>query len=354
LCRRDTADKFIHFRALYGLAYAYLLPGDLRSARPLAEQLLDFAERVRDPELLAYAHFEMGCELFWPAEFAAAREYLERGITLYDPEWGVSATFRHAFNCASDCYAFLGRVLWLLGYPDQALHCSRRAVKIAEEISHPFSLVIALSWRAALHQLRREVARTRDVAEAALALATEQIIPFFSAHAMVLRGWALVEQGRCEEGIAQLRHGVDAYRATGADLESPHWLALVAEACGKAGEIEAGLGALAKAFDLIAQTGIVYYEAELHRIGGELRLARDLADASQAAERSFLYALEIARQQQAKSWELRAATSLARLWGQQGRRTEARDLLAPVYSWFTEGFDTVDLKDAKRLLDELT
>jgi predicted ATPase len=176
---------------------------------------------------------------------------------------GVSATSRHAFNCASDCYAFLGRVLWLLGYPDQALQCSRRAVTIAEEISHPFSLAIALGWRAALHQLRREVPQTRVVAEAALALATEQIIPFFAAHSMALRGWALVEQGRHHEGIAQLRQGVEAYRATGADLESPHWLALLAEACGKAGEIEAGLGALATAFDLVARTRIAYYEAFL-------------------------------------------------------------------------------------------
>ena len=267
---------------------------------------------------------------------------------------GVSATSRHAFNCASDCYAFLGRVLWLLGYPDQALQCSRRAVTIAEEISHPFSLAIALGWRAALHQLRREVPQTRVVAEAALALATEQIIPFFAAHSMALRGWALVEQGRHHEGIAQLRQGVEAYRATGADLESPHWLALLAEACGKAGEIEAGLGALATAFDLVAQTGIAYYEADLNRLGGKLRLARDPAGASQLAERSFLHAIDIARAQQAKSWELRAATSLARLWGEQGRRTEAQELLAPVYSWFTEGFDTADLKEAKELLDQLT
>jgi len=331
------------------LAYAYLLPGDLRSARPLADQLLDLAERAHDPELLAYAHFELGCELLWPGELDAARQHLEQGIALYNPEWGVSATSRHAFNCASDCYAFLGRVLWLLGYPDHALRCSRQAIAIAEEVSHPFSQAVALGWTAALHQSRREVARTREVAEATLALATEQTIPFFVAHAMVLRGWASVEQGHCEEGIAELRAGVDAYHATGANLETPHWLALLAEACGKTGRIDDAHAVLREARSLVERTGIRYHEAELHRLEGEWSIGCNEG----RSEACFRRAVEIARAHQAKSFELRAALNLARLWQRQGRRAEALDLLAPVYGWFTEGFDTPDLKEAKVLLEEL-
>jgi predicted ATPase len=225
-------------------------------------------------------------------------------------------------------------------------------VAAAEDLSHPFTSTVAFQWATVLHQLRREAAPTLNAAEATLALATEQGFPFLGAHAMALRGWALVQQGCHGEGIDIIRQGIDADHRTGADLEDSHWLALLAEACGKAGRPEEGLLAVAEALAHGAKTGAVYYQAELHRLEGELRLDRDPADAL-AAEASFRRAIEIARQQQAKSWELRAATSLARLWRDQWRRVEARELLAPVYGWFTEGFDTADLKDAAALLDEL-
>jgi class 3 adenylate cyclase/predicted ATPase len=352
LCQRAAPDTPAHFRALYGLAYAYLIRGDLRRARPLAEQLLDLAGRLQDPELLAYAHFEMGCELLWSAELVAARAHLEQGIALYDPEWGRPASSRHAFNCASNCHAFLTRVCWHLSYPEHAMRHRGQAIAIAEDISHPFSQAVALGWTAALHQLRGETRRTQELAETLLAFATEQVFPFFAAHSMVFRGWALVEHGQSEEGIAQLREGLIAYRATGAELESSHWLGLLAEVCRHTGKAEEGLRVVAEAFDHIAQSGIVYYEPELQRLEGELRLCHDPADA-QKAEACFRRALAVARQQQAKSWELRAVMSLARLWRDQGKPQQARELLAPVYGWFTEGFDTRDLKEAKALLDEL-
>jgi predicted ATPase len=187
------------------------------------------------------------------------------------------------------------------------------------------------------------------MAEAGLAFTTEQIIPFFAAHAMVLRGWALVEQGRCEEGIAGLRAGVQAYRATGANLESSYWLALQAEACGKLGRINEALAMVREALAEVERSGICYHEAELNRLEGELLLGLD----EERSEVCFHRAIEIARSQNAKSFELRAALSLAGLWHRRGRRTAAHDLLAPVYGWFTEGFDTADLKEAKALLDEL-
>ena len=290
---------------MYGANFFYHVRGEIRLARDLAQELLEVAQRLQDRELLAYGHFAVGDTLLWFGELGVARTHLERALALYDPERGREAAFRRGFNCGSNSYLFLTRVLWHLGYPDQAVRCSQQAIAIAGEISHPFSLAGALSWGAALHQLRREAGRTLEVADADLALTTEQIIPFYAAQAMVLRGWALVEQGRREEGITQLREGLAAYRATVARLECSHWLALLAEAYRDTGQPEEGLRLIAEALRHVAQTGIVYYEAELHRLDGELQLQLDTPD-EQRAETSFRRALGTARQQQAKSWELRA------------------------------------------------
>jgi class 3 adenylate cyclase/predicted ATPase len=352
LAPRAGTDTPAHFRAIYGLYYAYLMRGNLRAARPLADQLLDLAGRLRDPELLAYAHFEMGLQRLWSAELSDARLHFERGIALYDPQWGRAAASRHAFDCASNCHSFLTRVLWHLGYPDEALRHSEQAIAIARDVSHPFSQGVALSWTTALHQLRGEIRQTRELAEALLAFATEQVFPFLAAHAMVFRGWALVKEGEREKGIVQLRTGLAAYRAAAGELESSHWLGLLTEACWDAGQTKEGLRVLAEALGHVARTGIVYYEPELNRLQSELYLYRDPSQA-QKAEACARQAIEIARGQGAKSWELRAATSLARLWGEQGRRVEARELLAPIYGWFTEGFDTADLREAAALLAEL-
>ena len=203
-----------------------------------------------------------------------------------------------------------------------------------------------------IHQLRGEVALCRERAESALALATEQVLPYWAAYAIVLSGWALVEEGQEEEGLVRLRAGIDANRATGAKVREPQWLALLAEACLDTGRVEEGLSAVGEALVVTEQTGARYREAEFDWLEGELRLAAKQPDES-GAEASFRKAIAIARAQEAKSWELRAATSLARLLARQGRRVEARDLLAPVYGSFTEGFDTPDLKGAKALLDQL-
>src|SRR5262249_33297142 len=193
----------------------------------------------------------------------------------------------------------------------------------------------------------------QERAEAAIRLAKEQGSPFWVAWGSVLRGWALAHQGQAQEDIEQLRQGFIAFRATGAELGRPHWLALLAEAQGTLGEPEAGLTALAEALVHVEHTGERYYEAEVHRLKGSLLLQQN-SDNQVEAETCFHKALDIARSQQAKSFELRTATSLARLWQQQGKRQEAHDLLAAVYNWFTEGFDTADLQEAKALLAELT
>jgi len=219
-------------------------------------------------------------------------------------------------------------------------------------------LATVLSWAAALHLLRREAQTVQERAEATLALTNEHAIAFFAAHGMVLRGWALVEQGQGQEGVAQVRRGSAAYRATRAEVERPHWCALLAEACGKVGQAEEGLTVLAEALAVVDENGDRYYESELYRLRGELTLAQSKVPSLKSqgqkdVEECFQKAIAIAQRQQAKSLELRAVISLSRLWQQQGKREEAHQLLADVYGWFTEGFDTKDLQEAKALLEKL-
>jgi predicted ATPase len=225
-------------------------------------------------------------------------------------------------------------------------------VTLAQPIVHPFSLGAALSAAAMFHQFRREVHAVQERAEAAISLATEQGFPHWMVQGAILRGWTLAHQGQVKEGIEQIQQGLIALRATGAELLRPYYLALLAKAHGTMRQPEEGLTALAEALTLVDTTGERWYAPELYRLKGQLLLQQS-SDNSTEAETCFHDALAIARNQQAKSFELRAVTSLARLWQQQGKRQEAQDLLAPVYHWFTEGFDTADLKEAKALLHEL-
>jgi predicted ATPase len=225
-------------------------------------------------------------------------------------------------------------------------------VTLAQQIAHPFSLGFALSFAAVFHQLRREGYAVQECAEVAISLAVEQGFPIWRAMSSIPRGWALVQQGQAQEGIEQMHQGLRAHHATGAEIGRPYWLALLAEAHGSIGEPEAGLTVLMEALTLVDTTGERWYEPELYRLKGAL-LLQQASDNQAEAENCFQQAIAVAQNQQAKSFELRAAISLARLWQQQGKRQEAYDLLAPVYHWFTEGFDTADLQEAKALLDAL-
>jgi predicted ATPase len=213
-------------------------------------------------------------------------------------------------------------------------------------------LAYALHNTSLLHQLRHEEQAGHERAEAVMALSREQGFPYWLALGTIRRGWALAAQGQRAEGVEQIQQGIAAWRATGADVNRPWWLALLAEACGKAGKAEEGLTALAEALTAVHATANRVCEAELYRLKGEL-LLQQVTPEVQQAEACFQQALAIARRQQAKSWELRAATSLSRLWQRQGKHAEAYALLAPIYGWFTEGFDTADLQDAKALLADL-
>jgi predicted ATPase len=238
----------------------------------------------------------------------------------------------------------------LLGYPDQALQRSQEALTLARELAHPFSVATALIFAAEIHRYRREAHMTYERAEAALVLSCEQGFAFRLAQATILRGWALVEQGQGEAGIAQIRQGLAAYRATG--VATAGYLAVLAEASGKVGQIEEGLRVVAEALALENRSGEGQGSTGLYRLKGELLLTLS-SEHHTEAETSFQQALDVARRQQAKSLELRAAMSFARLWQRQGKRHEARELLAPIYGWFIEGFDTADLQEARALLEEL-
>ncbi len=357
LCQH-TGETSQLFPVLRGLWEFYELQAEYQTARDLGEQLLTLAQRVPDPALLLVAHDVLGDTLVWLGEFAAAREHLERGIVLYDRQQHRVHTFLYGYDSGMACLSFVATALWHLGYPDQALKRSQEALTLARELSHPHSLVFALEFAAWLHDLRREGQAAHEWAEAAITLSTEQGFPFWVAWGTILRGWALVEQGQGEDRIAQIRQGMTAYQATGAELGCSSYLALLAEAYGKVGRTGEGLTVLAEALALVDRTGERFWEAELYRLKGELTLAQSsvqgLASSVQKeAEECFLRAIEIARRQQAKSLELRAVMSLARLWQQQGKREEARQMLAEIYGWFTEGFDTADLKEAKTLLEAL-
>jgi predicted ATPase len=250
------------------------------------------------------------------------------------------------------CHIHAAWALWYLGYPDQGLARSHETLRLAQQSAHPYSLTYVLGYTAQLHQYRREGRFAQEYAEAAIRLATDQGFPQQKAIGMLHRAWALVYQGQVREGVQQLTQGLSAFRATGAELAVPYYLALLAEAQGTTGEPKAGLAGLTEALTLVDTTGERWYDSEIYRLKGELLLQQS-SDNQAEAEACFHKALVIARNQQAKSFELRIATSLARLWQQQGKRQEAQDLLAPAYGWFTEGFDTADLQEAKALLEAL-
>ena len=242
--------------------------------------------------------------------------------------------------------------LWYLGYPDQGLAQSQEAVTLAQQIAHPFSLSFALSSAAMFHQFRREVRAAQERAEAAISLATEQGFPHLDGDRFYPARLGTGAPGQAQEGIEQMHQGLRAFRATGAEIIRPYCLALLAEAHGTIGTARGRTHGARGSADACGHNWRTVVRAELYRLKGALLLQQS-SDNPLKRKPVSSKPLTIAQNQQAKSLELRAATSLARLWQQQGKRQEAHDLLAPVYQWFTEGFDTADLKDAKALLDEL-
>src|SRR5262249_26476040 len=329
------------FPVLRGRWNYYHVRAEHQTAHALGEQLLILAQQSQDSAMLVAAHRALGTTLCCLGTPASAHTHFTQGIAFYDLQQHRAAAVLYGDDAGVVCRIHDAWVLWCLGYPDQGLAQSQQAVTLAQQSAYPLSLSFILSFAAVCHQLRREGRATQERADAAMSLATEQGFPHWRVVSSILRGWTLAQQRQAEEGIEQSNQGLITYRSTEAELNQPYFLALLAEAHGTMGQPEAGLTVLTEALALVDTTGERWYESELYRLQGALLLQQS-SDHQAEAENCFHHALEIARTQQAKSLELRATTSLARLWQQQGKRQEAHDLLAPVYGWFTEGFDTAD------------
>jgi predicted ATPase len=350
LCRKigETPELF---PVLWGLWEFYEARAEHKKARELAEQLFNLAERVGDPGLLVEAHLALGSASFWLGQPTVAREHWDKGIALYDPERHRSHAFVYVRDPGVASLALAAIALWLLGRPDKALKRTDEALALARKIAHPFSLAIALFFAAWLSALRREWPMAGKHAEATVALCAEQGFADWLLLGTFAQGSALAEHGRTDEGIAQMRDSVATMPSRGREIARPYWLAALAAAYGKAGRTDDALAPVAEALALVDSRDERWWEAEIYRVKGELLLD---SGRSSEAETCFHRAIDIARHQSAKSLELRATTSLARLLDKQGRQDEARRLLGEIYGWFTEGFDTADLKDAKALLEELS
>jgi predicted ATPase len=358
LCRQlgeSTQSAWV----LLGLRAFYDQRAEYQKSRDITEEILSLAQRVHDPAVQVVAHYVQAWDCFFFGEIVAARERFEQLITLYDPQQHRSSA-RYGVDVGVLSRGGASLALWLLGYPAQALQRMDDARALAQQLSHLPSVTVALIFTAILHSHRREGYAAQERARALIALAQEHGFPLDLAWGTILYGWALAEQGQEEEGIAQLQQGLAAWRA----IFRPYFLTLLAEAYGQSGQIDNGLATVAEALDIVNNTGERFYEAELYRIKGQLVLessvqspessvpnTQHLTPSTQAeAEECFLKAIEIAQKQQAKSLELRATMSLARLWQSRGKRAEAHQMLSAIYNWFTEGFDTKDLQEAKALL----
>ncbi len=339
------------FPMLNGLRRVHLLRGELSEAHVLAQRCLTIAETAAAPDLLVQSHCGLGVVLCFMGNFALARTHAELGTTVYDSRHHHSHVLGSADDPGVGCAAYAALALWYLGYPDQALQRIQMAVDLARRQAHPFSVAYALVGAAWLHQYRREIEATEAQAEAAMAVSREHGFPLRAAQAGIMAGWALAARGKPSDGIDQIRRGLIAFEATGATANRTYYLALLAEAYGDAGQPDEGLRLLAIALSAAENSGERWWEAELHRLRGELVLRAGTRQAVRTAEEHLWRGLDVARGQQARSLELRAAISLSRLWRRKGKRRQAEHLLGPIYDSFTEGLHTPDLREARTLLD---
>ena len=347
------------YPVLLGLAGFYLMRGELDIAQDTTQQLLVLADTTDDPAIRLGAHNTTGLALFYRGRFVEALGHFEQARAIYDPE-RHSPNRLHSFSVDHDpgvsCAAHGAMTMHVLGYSDRGAARMRECLEIARAIDHPLSLAMAYNFAATFHQLRRETGVVRELEDVRLEYATKHDFDLFLLLGEIYRGWLLAEEGRKEEGADRIRQGVAVYQMIGAELGRPTFLGILAEVCSDLDRAEEAEATIAEALALGERTGLRYWDAELHRLQGELVLraagksksARGAAEL--AAETSFHQAIEIAQRQEARCLELRAATSLGRLWLRQGKRAEAHTMLSGVYGWFTEGFETQDLIDAKALL----
>jgi DNA-binding SARP family transcriptional activator/predicted ATPase len=365
LCTQLGDDPHL-MPTLIGLALFYMIRGELKQALMIGQQGLLLAQRTRDDGLLLEGHLTLGPILLFMGEFRASVTHLEQALTLYDPA-------RHSVHAAVYgqepgvvCQVILSVSLWFLGYADRSLRLMEGALALAHKVSHEYTLSFAQGFTAYLYHLRQEPASAQVAARAGVELARRQGFQYWLAVSSMFHGWATVRLNaasgkpalQTQESIAQMQEAFAGFKQTGAGLYRGYYLSLIAEAQVATHALDAGLAGLDEALAIMDVVRDRYWLAELHRLRGELLLAR--VDTAQAAaeleaeaEAAFCRAICTSQAQEARMLELRAATSLARLWMHQGKREQARELLAGIYGWFTEGFDTPDLLAAQRLLTDL-
>jgi predicted ATPase len=305
--------------ALFGLWRFYTVQPQFHTAREIGETLLRLAQRTDDSALAVIAHYALGLTWCWLGAWPVARQHLEEGIARYTPDQRRAQVFRIGQDLGAGCRLYAALTLWFLGYPAQALARAHEALALARDLSHPFTVTWAQSMGAIVYHMRRDVSAVHEHAEAAVALATAQGFPLWGALGICGRGWALAMQGQGAEGLAQIRQGIASWRATRAEILVPWFCILLAEASDRLGHPEDGLQALAEAHTLVEKHEEHWWEAEVARLRGVLLLQQP-GTPSAEAEAWLQRALDVARRQEAKSLELRAATSLARIWQQQGKR----------------------------------
>ncbi|HXV24921.1 MAG TPA: AAA family ATPase [Alphaproteobacteria bacterium] len=345
-------DKNQLFVAIRGEATYHMISGNLSAAAALGHQCLELAHVYNDPNLLLEAHHQLWATKYYAGDYAAAEAHIDIGLAIYDPEQHHRLTYIYTGHDPGICCKnFSADLLWLRGYPDQAVKRAQESVTLAERLSHPLTQIQALSTIGQIQLLRGEAEQARNTVEKCGALSKEFVLKQMISQAQFHLGWALTEQGRMEEGLREMREGVVATLATGAKYIMQTYLGVLAQACGEGGDVSEGLAVLERAFGMVAESGSKHQQSELLRVKGDLLLRLD--PHGEAAESWLRQALAVACEQRAKSLELRAAISLARLCRARGRNEEAREVLYPVYNWFTEGLETRDLVNARELLSQL-
>jgi predicted ATPase len=356
LCR-ELGDPPQLAPVLYGLWTYYIVRSQHVSALALGKQVLGIGAATGDDGLLVQGNMAMGWSHFFRGELVEAREHLERVLMLYDDGRHSSHIYTYGDNPATSARGCLAEVLWLLGYVNQALRFNEDNVAILRSlVDHPYSVAFGLNVAAFIHQYLGDAGAVRVLVDEALDLSEAHGLTFMGAMASIHKGWVLAREGEHEQAMAQMRRGLSAQLVTGAELVRPYWLWLLSEAALSTGAAQEGLALLDQAEAAVEQTDERYWEAEIHRLRGQILLisSKEATPAVvRSAEASYLRALEIARRQAARSLELRAAVALSRLWQAEGREREARELLAPIYAWFSEGRETPDVRAAALLLVEL-
>jgi tetratricopeptide (TPR) repeat protein len=315
-------------------------------------EAIDLARRIGEPALLVQAYHFAGVSTFHLGAFQTARDWLQRSL-----EAGGSHGRYHSevygINMGVFCHAYVGHCDWHLGYPDRALKSAEDALSVARQVSHPFSIALALAYLAMLHQFRREPEAAHKAADEARGLCEEYRFDYYAAWSALVRAWAIAEQGRTEEGGLAYDAALKEFKETGAGLRMPHYLGLFASIHRKAGRRAAGLELLTEANQIAERNHETWCNAMLELERGELLLLDTSKDAGGEADAAFKHAIDIAADQGAKTLELRASVARARHFAKQGENQKALDMLSPIYGWFSQGFETPDLLQAKMLLEEL-